>query len=256
MPAKGWVPVANTTAQCRTLSWRAKGLLLDLLSYPDEYVVTFDRLVAMAKTAGDKDVEGREALRTAMQELERKGYLAHIRSRIANPKPGGQRWRTETVVSDDPDLVAKLGGTAFWDLQEAGPPDTGNPEEWYLSNNTGFNNTKAQQDEPGQHATTFAAAHVGQHAGSDLARRERALYDAADQLEPAALRRLLLAFESNRKMIYRKARNKALDHLNGIDRSIVRGPTGVREVDLLSYKYGLQHYAPKPDLPTWLTRFS
>ncbi|HMG65615.1 MAG TPA: hypothetical protein VK599_21940, partial [Streptosporangiaceae bacterium] len=77
MPPDGWVPTANRTAQNRRLSWRAKGLLTDLLSFPDGYNITFDKLMAMAKAAGDPDVEGRDAMRRSMQELERKGYLAH-----------------------------------------------------------------------------------------------------------------------------------------------------------------------------------
>jgi len=48
MPPEGWVPVSNATAQQRRHSWRAKGLLADLLSFPDGYHVTFDKLMNIA----------------------------------------------------------------------------------------------------------------------------------------------------------------------------------------------------------------
>jgi hypothetical protein len=254
MPAEGWVPVANVTAQSRTLSWRAKGLLLDLLSFPDGYHITFDKLVDLAKRAGDPDVEGRDALRRAMQELERKGYIAHVRSRVPNPLPGGQRWRTETVVCDVPGVVCNPGPTGFQDPQVSGVRETGTSSFPEVINNTEFYKT-GEQDEAVQHATALTSVRAGQQAGSDLAPRLQGFYDAADRLDDDQLRRLLLAFEMKRKKVYRDCRNAAIRQLDAKDPWLTKGPDGTRNVDLLSFKYGLQHYEQKPQMPTWLIRF-
>jgi hypothetical protein len=254
MPAEGWVPVANTTAQSRTLSWRAKGLLLDLLSFPDGYHITFDKLIDLAKRAGDPDVEGRDALRRAMQELERKGYIAHVRSRIPNPAPGGQRWKTETVVCDLPGVVPNPGPTGFQDPQVSGLRETGTSSFPEVINNTEFYKT-GEQDEAGQHATALAAARARQQAGANDHDRLARLYNAADRLDDDQLRRLLLAFEVKRKKIYRDCRNAAIRQLDAKDPWLTKGPDGTRNVDLLSYKYALQHYEQAEQLPTWLTRF-
>ncbi|MFE9850293.1 hypothetical protein ACFYPN_15985 [Streptomyces sp. NPDC005576] len=248
MPADGWVPVGNVTAQQRRLSWRAKGLLLDLLSFPDGFSVTFDGLMQQAKRAGDPDVEGRDAMRRAMQELERKGYLAHRRVRVENPAPGAQRWRTETAVCDVPMFATDPGGTGFQDLQGSVPPDFSSPEDPEVFNNTGSYKKNQQQEEAEQSSSALAGARAGQPAG-----RLDALYEAAEQLDDGRLRRLLLQFERKRPRIYREQRQKTLSQLG---KEAPEDLHSVRAVDLLSFKYALQHYASdgKP-VPHWLARF-
>ena len=258
MPPEGWVPVANSTAQQRRLSWRAKGLLVDLLSFPDGYHVTFDKLMSLAKLAGDPDVEGRDAMRRAMQELERKGYLSHQRVKVENPKPGGQRWRTETAICDQPIFAENPGGTASQEAQDSAPPDFGTSRGQEVFNNTGFNKNDQQQEEHGQHSASLALAREGQQARAQDREARRAqldrLYAAANQLDDDRLRRLLLQFEQKRRRIYRDCRNDAISQLQREAPLILKGPDSVREIDLLSYKYALQHYAEK-GLPTWLIRF-
>ncbi|NEB42304.1 hypothetical protein G3I54_36290 [Streptomyces sp. SID14515] len=248
MPPEGWVPVGNATAQQRRLSWRAKGLLLDLLSFPDGYSVTFDGLMQQAKRAGDPDVEGRDAMRRAMQELERKGYLAHRRVRVENPAPGAQRWRTETAVCDLPVFAADPGGTGFQEVQGSVPPDFSSPEDPEVFNNTSSYKKNQQQEEAEQSSSALACARAGQPAS-----RLVALYEAANQLDDGRLRRLLLQFERKRPRIYREQRQKTLSQLGS---EAPEDLHSVRAVDLLSYQYALQHYARegKP-LPDWLTRF-
>jgi hypothetical protein len=69
MPDEGWVPISNEAARDHRLSWRARGLLVELLSYPDGWETTVDRLVAQARKHGDVS-EGRAAMRKAIAELE------------------------------------------------------------------------------------------------------------------------------------------------------------------------------------------
>lgn len=258
MPPEGWVPVSNETAQQRRLSWRAKGLLLDLLSFPDGYNITFDRLMAAAKACDDPDVEGRDAMRRAMQELERKGYLNHQRVAVKDPAPGAQRWRTETAVCDQPIFAGHAGGTASQEVQKSVPPDFSTSNDQEVSNDTGFNKNDQQQKEAGKHSSSLAIAREGQQARTQDREDRRAqldrLYEAANQLDDERLRRLLLQFEQKRRRVYRDCRNDAISQIQREDPLILKGSRSVRAIDLLSYKYALLHYAEK-GLPTWLIRF-
>jgi len=255
MPPEGWVPMANVSAQQRRLSWRAKGLLVDLLSFPDGYNITFDRLMAMAKAAGDPDVEGRDAMRRSMQELERKGYLAHRRVAVQDPAPGKQKWRTETAICDQPIFAAQAGGADFQYPQDSVPPDFSTSRDQEVSKNTGFNKNDQQQEEAGQSSSSLALAREGQQARKqdreDRGAQLERLYGAANQLDDGRLRRLLLQFEKKRPQVYRDKRQRALSQLQ---REAPDELHSVRSVDLLSYKYALLHYAEK-GLPTWLVRF-
>lgn len=255
MPDGGWVPVANATAQNLRLSWRAKGLLMDLLSYPDGYRVTFKQLMDEAKRAGDPDVEGRDAMRKAMQELERKGYLKHQRVEVKDPAPGGQRWRTETYICDQSIYAGRPGSTDSQDFQESVPPDFSSTEDQDLFNNTGPYKTNQQQEEAGKSSSALAGARAGEDAREQdrLEQKLADLYTAANKLDDDQLRRLLLQFERKRPQVYRDKRQKALSQLGREDPESLHS---VRAVDLLSFKYALLHYRSddKP-LPAWLTRF-
>lgn len=260
MPDGGWVPVANTTAQGQRLSWRAKGLLVDLLSYPDGYHMTFKMLMDAAKRSGDPDVEGRDAMRKAMQELERKGYLKHERIEVKDPAPGGQRWRTETFICDQPIYAGRPGGTDSQEFQESGRPDFSSPEDQELFNNTGFNKTNQQQEEAGKSSSALAAARAGEVAReNELPPELDDLYESARKLDDDRLRRLLLQFEDRRPTKYRDARRLALLQLKKQNPRATKTAHSVRSVDELSFMYGLRHYynaeRPAAGIPTWLRRF-
>lgn len=93
MPEEGWVPIANAAVRDDRLSWRARGLLAHLLSYPDGWKTNIDTLVAIAENAGG-NAEGRDAMRAAMQELEDAGYVTRTRYRDRG------RWAVDTEVID------------------------------------------------------------------------------------------------------------------------------------------------------------
>lgn len=253
MPPEGWVPVANATAQNRRLSWRAKGLLLDMLSFPDGYEITFDRLMAMAKAAGDPDVEGRDAMRRAMQELELKGYVVHIRRSVKDDTSERVFWRTETVVCDLPGRI-NVRGTGFQEVGESGGRSSSTTEDQELSNNTDL--YKNDQQEAGQQsASSLAAAREGDKPDRETRQAElRRLYAAADRLDDDRLRRHLLTFERRRPRIYRECRQAAIGQIGGQQggKQLMAGPDGVREIDMLSFKYALQHYSDNP--PDWLVK--
>lgn len=94
MPDEGWVPIANNAARDSRLSWRSRGLLLELLSYPDGWETNVDKLVDMSATADDSHTEGRYAMRAAMLELVKYGYVRRLRCREHG------RWVTKVSVKD------------------------------------------------------------------------------------------------------------------------------------------------------------
>ena len=96
MPEEGWTPMANTAHRDYRLTWRARGLLGELLSYPDGWDINIDKLVAQAREVSDV-TEGRAAMRTAMKELAEIGYVRYIRERDEHG-----RWTTDIAVCDVP----------------------------------------------------------------------------------------------------------------------------------------------------------
>lgn len=263
LPETGWTGVDNAVARSRRISWRAKGLLLELLSYPPDNDITLAKLAGWGATSR-KDgysAEGREALQMAMRELEREGYVVHVRRRGDRG-----RWETTTYVSTAPDRLPQVA------------PSTGSPRSvdqssedqssvdrrsagQSLSTCKTDHNTdkKTDGEEAGlEHSSALAGARAGQQAGPQDRRREELhrLHEAANDLDDDRLRRLLLQLEKKRPRIYREQRQSAIGQLERENPALLRGPSSVREVDLLSYKYALQHYSRDDKaLPDWLVRF-
>jgi hypothetical protein len=102
-PKSGWTPVSNRdVAQNYTLSLKAKGLLLTLLSHPDGGGRTTERLAYLHKANGGKG-EGEHAIREAMKELRAAGLVAQTRA-----KGERGRWVMTTAVSDTPEGLLLL----------------------------------------------------------------------------------------------------------------------------------------------------
>lgn len=93
-PDRGFTILDNTVLRDARLSYRARGLLAEILSRPDDWRTDATTLARNAR-------EGREAIRSAMRELEQFGYL--VRKKIQDDKG---HWRTDTYVFDSPQPVA------------------------------------------------------------------------------------------------------------------------------------------------------
>ncbi|PPA90104.1 helix-turn-helix domain-containing protein [Brevibacillus laterosporus] len=61
------------------LSWKAKGLLVYLISKPDDWTIIISDLVNKAK-------DGRDSVYAGLKELEQTGYLSRVRERDSNGK--------------------------------------------------------------------------------------------------------------------------------------------------------------------------
>lgn len=97
---RGWTSIPNETLEDSRLSWRARGILAYLLSRPANWETDSERLAAIAK-------EGRDAVRTALTELERARYLFRVKV-----QGGGGLWATEYVLYDRPLAAGTTPGNA------------------------------------------------------------------------------------------------------------------------------------------------
>ena len=90
---RDYTVMANHHLKNRTLTLKAKGLLSLMLSLPDDWDYTLKGLSLIS-------VEGIDAIREAVRELERAGYI--VRSRARNEK--GQLTGAEYVIYEQPHL--------------------------------------------------------------------------------------------------------------------------------------------------------
>lgn len=90
-PKAHFTIIANDLLRNNRLSLRARGLLAMLLSYPDNWRTSAEQLAKVC-------VEGRDAIRSTLAELEAAGYI--LRRRVQAIDSG--QWSTETVVFDTP----------------------------------------------------------------------------------------------------------------------------------------------------------
>lgn len=126
-PRFEFVQILNAVARDYRISWRARGLLTELLSYPEGYETTVDELVKKAKRSGG-NVEGRDAMRKAARELKDVGYI--VETRYQNELG---HWITEQEITDDPmyDLISQGSGVFAGQTDDGfsgvGNPGVGNP---------------------------------------------------------------------------------------------------------------------------------
>lgn len=76
----GFAQVANGALRDKRLSFKARGILAFALSHSDGYEATETWLIA----ASERD--GRDSIRTALQELARYGYRKSTKTRAADGK--------------------------------------------------------------------------------------------------------------------------------------------------------------------------
>lgn len=122
-PEKNYTEVANAVLRDARLTYRARGILVRLLSNADGYRMTAIDLAA-------EGPDGRCAVLSALRELRRTGYIVNKR---AQDERG--RWSTETYVYDTPHPTTEVqfpnpGKSAATEVQSpnlslpnAGPPN-------------------------------------------------------------------------------------------------------------------------------------
>ena len=108
-PESAFTIIPDATLRDPRLSYRARGVLAEILSRPDDWTASADALWRRARSERGELGEGRNALRAAFAELAATGYLHRVRRQA-----GRGRFTTELHVFDSPDgLEAWLAAEAF-----------------------------------------------------------------------------------------------------------------------------------------------
>lgn len=90
-PDRGWLAVDNRLARDRRISDRARGLLIRILSHRSGWETDSSRLA-------EGTTEGRDAVRSAINELEAAGYWVRVKTQDSTTG----RWSTAVEVNDVP----------------------------------------------------------------------------------------------------------------------------------------------------------
>lgn len=107
-PEGNFTQIRNEVLRDASLSYRARGVLAAVLSYPDNWQTNAEGL---SRRGG----EGRDAIRTCLKELEQAGYILTEKIRDDEGK-----FRTVTRIFDEPQRVSSAGypTTDFQALKE------------------------------------------------------------------------------------------------------------------------------------------
>lgn len=131
--SKDYTVMSNHHLRNSDLSLRAKGLLSQILSLPDDWDYTIAGLAKINK-------EGKDAVRAAVQELEQAGYIERRQKMDA----GGKFSSNEYVVYESPRSASPLSGFPTTVLPTTEKPSTGKPstEKPLTENPTELNKDK------------------------------------------------------------------------------------------------------------------
>lgn len=95
---KNYTVMSNYHLQDGNLSLKAKGLLSMMLSLPEDWVYSVEGLVSLCK-------EGRDAVRSALTEMEDAGYMVRGRARDEQ----GKLREAEYVIYETPQTAPETG---------------------------------------------------------------------------------------------------------------------------------------------------
>lgn len=101
-PTMHFTVIANDVLRDERLSYRARGVLVSILSRPDNWRTDATMLAR-------EGVEGRDAILTALKELEEAGYI--LRKKMQDKRG---RWATTTLVFDTPQAASEVERTDVW----------------------------------------------------------------------------------------------------------------------------------------------
>ena len=114
--------VANCVFKDRSLSAKAKGILVEMLSLPESWDYTLKGLTTLFS-------DGIDSIRQGINELEKHGYIVRERKRDAKGRLGGMEYviyETPHVVQEDSQSVENLIDSAY---PESPEPTTEKPTQ-------------------------------------------------------------------------------------------------------------------------------
>jgi hypothetical protein len=112
-PERNFTIISNAIVRDQKLTYRARGILAYLLSQPDHWRTNADRMQYPS-------TEGRDAIRSALNELEKAGYVVFVKRQTAKGT-----WLSEWLVYDEP--VHNRTVDDLWTSKENG--DQPSPEK-------------------------------------------------------------------------------------------------------------------------------
>lgn len=119
--SKDYTVMSNFHLRDSSLSLKAKGLLSQMLSLPEEWDYTLSGLAAINK-------EGVDAIRAAVQELEQAGYIQRRQTQDENGKFAGNEYVIhESPVCDSPLLDFPTTDNPITENPLTGKPSTEKP---------------------------------------------------------------------------------------------------------------------------------
>lgn len=123
-PDHSFLIIRNAVVRDAELSYRASGLLGDILSRPDNWVVSAERLAAARPKK-----EGVKAIRTALKELETAGYLKRVRAQGADGKFSWSQAFFDVPQHDEAPTDVSAGHTESPKPPDGFPPDGYGPSK-------------------------------------------------------------------------------------------------------------------------------
>ena len=112
----GYLLIRNDTVRDARLSFRARGVLAAILSRPDGWTTSAEQLA-------EEGAEGRDAIRSALKELENVGYMRRVKTQTSRGT-----WITQVHVSEVPqDQEQDPAGKPTCGFPAVGSPAVGFP---------------------------------------------------------------------------------------------------------------------------------
>ena len=121
--SQNYTVMSNYHLRDKELSLKAKGLLSQMLSLPDDWDYTLAGLSHINR-------ESKDAIRSAVNELEAAGYIRRHQKTDASGKFSGNEYVIhESPVSFEPSLEKPSSGNPTTDNPSTGKPSSGNPTQ-------------------------------------------------------------------------------------------------------------------------------
>jgi hypothetical protein len=119
--SKDYTIISNLAIRDVRLSLRARGLHHLLLSYPNGWKINIDHLT------GESKIEGKDAIATALGELEKLGYLTRTQKRVGGKFSGYESVIRELPIKNPPQPKGRRSKKKQ-ESPETAEPETAEPE--------------------------------------------------------------------------------------------------------------------------------
>ena len=172
--SRDYTVMSNCHLRDKGLSLKAKGLLSQMLSLPEDWDYTLSGLSHINR-------ESKDAIRSAVNELEAAGYIQRRQTTDASGKFSGNEYVIhESPVKTEPSLEKPSSGNPTTDNPSTGKPSSENPTQL----NIDITNTQKQNTDI---SSTDSIPFFSEETAAWLPDRSRSEHTASNRREAAAL---------------------------------------------------------------------